>query len=71
MVLTQDMIKDAARSRFSRHSPHHMQTVPGPLHPLYLNYPFSNYPPAGVTSHPLLVKYVFYDYVLHYIECQS
>ena len=56
MVLTQEMIKDAARSRSRHHSPHHMQTVPGPLHPLYLNYPFPNYPPAGVASHPLPVN---------------
>ena len=69
MILTQL----AARSRFHHHSPHHIQTVPRPLHPLYLNYPFPNYPLAGVPSysHPLLVKYVFYDYILHSTECQS
>ena len=49
------MIKDAARSRSRHHSPHHIQTVPGPLHPSYLNYPFPSYPalpPAGVPAHP-------------------
>ena len=65
MVFIQDMIKDVARSRSHHYSPHHMQTVPGPLHPLYLNYP-----PAGVPSHPPPVKYIYiyiyYDYVLHY-----
>ena len=52
MVLIQDIIKDAARSRSRHHSPHHMQTVPGLLHSLYLNYPSPNYPPAEVLSHP-------------------
>ena len=57
------MIKDAARSRSRHHSPHHMQTVPGPLHPLYLNYPFPNYPPAaGVPNHPPPVNVILYDY---------
>ena len=47
------MIKDAARSRSRHHSPHHIQTIPGPLHPSYLNYPFPNYyPPAGLPPAP-------------------
>ena len=53
------MIKDAARNRSAHHSPHHIQTLPGPLHPSYLNYSFPNYPPATlppVPSNPIPVN---------------
>ena len=66
------MIKDAARSRSRHHSPHHMQTVPGPLHPLYLNYPFPNYPPpAGVPNHPPPVNKIIRLLIAIYNEFYS
>jgi len=46
-------MKDVTRNRSHHHTPQQiMQPLPAPLHPSYLNYPFPNYPPPGMSVPP-------------------